>query len=175
MICARSCVPQTISTSPVARTRSGSICAKQPHAAMTARGLSRRSLWNARIFLWSETDVTVQVLMMTASAPLSTISCPRSAASCESACVSNRLTLQPSVKKANFMPYSSSFLLLFIVAQTRERVKSAARLRTAEADCYIFVNRRICNPSAVHFSGITFRIPSGLSRKTGRKRLLLRF
>jgi ribosomal 50S subunit-recycling heat shock protein len=69
----------------------------------------------------------------------------------------------------------SSFLLLFIVAQTRERVKSAAHLRTAEADCYIFVNRRICNPSAMHFSGITFRIPSGLSRKTGRKRLLLRF
>ena len=48
-------------------------------------------------------DVTVQVLTITASAPLSTISCPREAASCMSACVSNRFTLHPKVKKANFI------------------------------------------------------------------------
>ena len=107
---ARSAVPQTISISPVTRTRAGSVCAKQPQAAITARGLSRRSRWNARIFLWSDTDVTVQVLTTTASASFVTTSCPRARANCSSACVSKRLTLQPKVKNANFINTPNNLL-----------------------------------------------------------------
>ena len=51
IVCARLDVPHTRSISPVARIRSGSVWAKQPQAAITACGLSLRSLWNARIFL----------------------------------------------------------------------------------------------------------------------------
>ena len=73
------------------------------------------------MFLWSDTEVTVQVLTITASASFSTISCPREAASWVSAWVSNKFTLHPRVKKANFIVCSNLFIydILRIYSNTK--------------------------------------------------------